>query len=154
MNLINGQNLEFGNRTQTQWINSMAQMEKIADKYDRHKAQRYYEHNFPEIMFRKNYNYESSRWTCPQCGVDNFIRVHAYQKTDFKSIITPRIYACHNSRCPARRFYWRDGVNTLWARFLGKYEVIDELEFVSNHDPLKFYSDLKPNIDPKQISMF
>lgn len=151
--------LEFGNQMQVNWINEMKEPEIIADKYSRDDSQRYYERKFPEIMFRKNFNHEPLRWVCPMCGVENFIRGFGYYNSggysQFMPIITPRIYLCHNSRCDLKRFYYRDQRNTLWARYVGKFEEINELDFKSSHDPLKFYDDL-PLVacDPKQTNLF
>jgi hypothetical protein len=133
----------------------MALPELICDTQSRSGSVSYYERHWPDIMTRKNFNHEPLRWTCLLCGVENIIRGWCYHKNwqCFQPIITPRIYLCHNSSCMSRRFYWRDNRNQLFARYLGKYELIDELEFTSAHDPLKFYSDLKL-IDPKQITLF
>lgn len=148
---MNLKTLEWGNKSQALMIEKLKESEVIATGYTRDRSERYYDRNFPEIMFRR-FNYEETKWTCPLCSVDNYVRVDNYQT--LPPIITPRVYFCHNSQCELRRFYWRDSNNVLFARYLGKYECIDELEFASAHDPWKFYDKLKPFTDPKQISMF
>lgn len=146
-------NLIFGDQTQVNYFESMKEPEVIADRFSRADSARYEERKWPEIMFRKNFSYEQLRWTCPHCGVENYIRPWPYNEES--PIITPRVYLCHNSRCHVKRFYWRDHRNTLWARYIGKFEEINELDFKSNHDPLKFYSDLPEHpVDPKQTTLF
>jgi hypothetical protein len=125
----------------------------IADRNSRRDSQSYYDRHMPEIMYRKNFNFEKVMWTCPYCNVDNKASVHIYSTLGYQPIITPRVYYCHNSKCHVRRFYWRDAANQLFAQFLGKYDSIDELEFTSAHDPMKFYIGLKPFI-PNQTTMF
>lgn len=146
--------LEFGNKNQTTWMEIMNSTIIVADRYSRAESKSYHDRHMPEIMYRKNFNFERVLWICPLCGVENKASVHIYSTLEYQPIITPRVYYCHNSQCNVRRFYWRDSINQLFARFLGKYESIDELEFTSAHDPMKFYANLKPFIDPNQISMF
>jgi len=143
MNQIEGKRLNFGDNNQIEFLTVSRETETVTDRTDRQMKRD------PEPL----------RWTCPACGLDSFARGYLYAPSqrawcDYLPIITPRIYRCHNSRCGLRRFYWRDGKNNLLARFLSKYELIDELEFTSNYDPLKFYLNLKPATDPNQTSLF
>jgi rubredoxin len=94
---------------------------------------------------------EDNLWICPRCNKENFARL-VVKSYGPDLIMTPRIYQCKNNQCNLKRFYWRDHKNTLFARYLGKYEDIDELAFTSRHDPLKYYQDYKPVI-PNQIPL-
>lgn len=108
---------------------------KVADARSREEIA--YRNQYRE--FNKQQAVENPRWVCPGCGVMNFARTHNYGNGH---IITPRAYCCHNSKCGGRRFYWRNERNELFARMLDSGGV-DELEFVSVHDPVKFYEGIK-----------
>lgn len=146
--------LQFGNHDQVQHLQRIAKPELVTDEEDRHNSKTYYNFHWPAILYRKNFNAENIKWTCPVCNVDNFVRVHIQSTKFYQPIITPRIYSCHNSRCIVRRFYWRQDDNDLYARYVGKYEEINELDFTSPFDPIKFYANLKPFVDPKQTQLF
>lgn len=136
-------------------MTTIIEAEFLADRYTRANSQRYHDNHMPEIMFRKNFNFEPVKWTCPRCGVDNTVSVHTYSTLNYQPIITPRVYRCHNSSCQQRRLYYRDKIeNSLYARYIGKYEDVDELKFQSPFDPIKFYANLKPQSDYNQISLF
>lgn len=135
-------------------IEKLIEPEIICTQYDRDRSEDYMERKMPEIMTRKNFNFEPVRWTCPGCGMDNNVSVHCYSKLPYQPIVTPRIYRCHNSRCQVRRFYYRDSKNQLWAQFIGKYDLIDELEFKSRFDPIKFYANLDAQSDYNQTTLF
>lgn len=80
-----------------------------------------------------------------------------YLQRKMPEIMTRKNFNHENLRwqCPLWRFYWRDPSNTLWARYLAKYEDINELEFKSSHDPLKFYENLSlESVNPHQANLF
>ncbi len=120
----------------------------VSDKYERSNSERYYDRKLPDIKSWKIFRFEENRWKCPSCGYENTIRPTMGQ---FGHIITPRIYSC---RCHVKRFYWRDEKNNLLARYISKYEIIDELEFISRFDPIKFYANLKAETIHNQTTLF
>lgn len=145
---------EFGNLEQMKLIEHLKETEIVTDNDSRRGSRNYYDRNFPDILYRRNFNAENLKWTCPLCNVDNFVRVHIYSTEFYQPVITPRVYFCHNSRCHMRRFYWRDEKNTLLARFVSKGEGLNELDFISRFDPIKFYANLKPSESLFQNSLF
>ena len=175
-NRINGKPLEFGNKHQATMIEQLRSQEMIADDYSRSNAARKNSGREPG----RKMNLENVRWECPLCGVMNFARTFVYSKAyvlvdngwdddeyihnhefeenddrePFQPIITPRISFCHNSKCGGRRFYWRNSRNELFARYLGKYEDINELDFRCEHDPMKFYLELLTRPAPNQTNLF
>lgn len=127
----------------------LLESEIIADNYSRDNVKR----KNADREIKRWFPDERNKWECPACGVMNTMRLHL-RDYDTLLVITPRIYPCHNHRCHMRRFYWRNGLNQLLARYLSKYESVDELSFTSKFDPVKFYANLKPDHNPNQLKMF
>ena len=169
-NLINQARPEFGDLTQIKFLEGIGEPEFVADDRSRNNAA--YKNMSREP--KRQMNLEDTRWTCPRCGYQNYARVattagtlwhiERYWRDEdpdedepeviFQPIITPRIFICHHNSCGMRRFYRREGTK-LYARFVGKYEDVDELAFTSEQDPLKFYKHLtRPASSSGQIKLF
>jgi hypothetical protein len=111
---------------------------RVADNYSREQIEERNEYR----EFNKQQPIENLKWICDGCGTLNFARPH-----HSGLIITPRIYHCHNSKCgwdigggpsPWLMFYWRNEKNELFRVNPGRGGV-DEREYFSVHDPVKFY---------------
>ena len=97
---------------------------------------------------RRYFEGDFATWICPACGVCNEVRTTL---GGYGHIITPRIYHCHNHACHVRRFYYRED-GAIFARYIGKYDSVDEIAFADIDDPVKFYDGLKFKPAPNQLS--